>query len=318
MKKTKKALKIILGLIIFIIVLPFLFQGTKGKVDINDISSENSKFLEVKGISIHYKDYLIQDTTNIRGTVVFVHGFGGSTFSFRDNIDVLIKSGYRVILVDLPGFGLSERTLKADYSNMGRAKLLIDFSEKLSLKGPLNWVGHSMGGTIISNIPLIDEEKGKTLVLIDAPYGNRRSNSILVRVFTLSPVKKYLEGFMSRFITEDRIDNLLSGAFGRPITKEEREGYYWPLKVKDTHLTYIGLTRDSGKDEPQDYGKVKVPVLIIWGENDTWVPIENGHKWNKILPNSRLEIIPDSGHNPMETHVEEFNRLILDFFEQLY
>ena len=110
----------------------------------------------------------------------------------------------------------------------------------------------------------------------------------------------------------ERIGSLLRSAYGRPMQKDEILGYMQPLLVADTHHTLIGMLRDQSNTLP-DRESISVPVLVIWGEQDTWVSPEDAPLWCNAISNCRQEIISGAGHNPMETHTDEFNHMLVDF-----
>jgi pimeloyl-ACP methyl ester carboxylesterase len=58
---------------------------------------------------------------------------------------------------------------------------------------------------------------------------------------------------------------------------------------------------------------IKVPTLVIWGEQDAWVPVKNGHRFAEDIPGAKLEVLPRCGHMPQEEMPERTAELILDF-----
>ena len=84
---------------------------------------DNSRFFSIDSIRIHCRIWN-ENLVHPRGKVLLVHGFVGSTFSWRENIDTLVKSGYYVVAVDLPGFGYSDRSLKVNQSQSNKARIV--------------------------------------------------------------------------------------------------------------------------------------------------------------------------------------------------
>jgi pimeloyl-ACP methyl ester carboxylesterase len=74
----------------------------------------------------------------------------------------------------------------------------------------------------------------------------------------------------------------------------------------------MGLFRDRDST-PLQTDNIRVPVLIIWGENDSWVSPEQAALWTDALPQSQLFWVPEGGHNPMETQTALFNHRLLEF-----
>ena len=55
--------------------------------------------------------------------------------------------------------------------------------------------------------------------------------------------------------------------------------------------------------------------ITIWGKNDSWINIESGYKFKSLIENSRLEVIPDAGHLPMEEQLDMVNKILVDFLK---
>jgi pimeloyl-ACP methyl ester carboxylesterase len=302
-------LRIILVFFIMISVLPYFLPIPENQRTIEDLASDKSRFITIQNTKIHYHYY---KHGNSAGTVVFLHGFGGSLFSFRDNIDPLLQNELDVLLVDLPGFGLSDRDLQADYSNSGRANLLLEVADLLELRKPVHWVGHSMSGSIIAWLPALDEDAAASLTLVAAPYHTPGPSSWQRTLLLYPPVQRLLRSVFPRLITAERIGSLLRSAYGRPLVENEIMGYMQPLQIEHTQNTLIGLMRDR-ETAPPDTDAIKLPVLIIWGSKDTWVSPANAPLWHQAIFDSRVSIINDAAHNPMETHTDLFNDILTSF-----
>ena len=114
----------------------FLCQGFTGlkKPDthnrIPEKPFENSRFEIIDSVSIHYRVW--NDTLrNPRGKIILIHGFCGSTFCWRYNFDALVAAHYKVVAIDLPGFGYSQRSPSLNQSQSNRARLLWGLLEKI-------------------------------------------------------------------------------------------------------------------------------------------------------------------------------------------
>jgi len=306
---TKKKIILFSAIFLFSLALtPYMIPLPDDLLTPGDLAHSKSNFIEVKGVTLHYETHSPKTHND---TVVFVHGFGGSTFSFQNNIQPLNEAGFQVVLVDMPGFGLSERTLETNHSHKGRAELLLALLDEIDPDSSVHWVGHSMGGNIISWIPTIDQNRTSSLTIIASPFSNS-TNKKAKALLSFPPAQRALAVGFPRFITPERIATFLESAYQRPLSSEEIEGYYLPLKIRDTHLTLIGLIRDR-MSFPPDYERIQYPTLLIWGDADSWVPLENALDWKAAIACNQMKIIPDAGHNVMETHSEEFNAHLIHF-----
>jgi hypothetical protein len=107
LKFLRITLIILTSLFVLLSILPYLLPVNQQKVDFKNPPFAESKFMSIDGKRWHYRQFEPSDSA--RGTMILVHGFSGSTFSWRKNQQVFADSGYRVISVDLPAFGFSEK-----------------------------------------------------------------------------------------------------------------------------------------------------------------------------------------------------------------
>jgi hypothetical protein len=91
-----------------VLVILFLLAGSQTKLLSQSLPFNNSHFITVDELKLHYRLWNVEEE-NIRGNVLMVHGFGGSTFSWEQVADSLQQLGYRAVAVDVPPFGYSDR-----------------------------------------------------------------------------------------------------------------------------------------------------------------------------------------------------------------
>lgn len=315
-------------LILMLLAAPYLIPvpGYAGVPD--TLPFPNSMFIEVDGASIHYR-YFGPDTEEPRANVALIHGFCGSTFSWRKQIDALTGLGYRVCAVDLPSFGYSDRSPDVDHSATARANYvwgaLSHAAEAKSIAPEEPWVvvGHSMGGGVITAMANVAPERTAGVVYVDGggwrpPRTSAPAPSISARVRTAAmgfgPLRRWVEVYAQyAAFTEDNIRTLLTSAFGETPDDEAVKGYLDALKVPRTASSILDQWRNRGDGTSYDASKIEAPVLIIWGSEDTWVSIENGERLHKAIEGSEMHVIDGAGHNVMETHELRFNTTLLAF-----
>ncbi|MDP3283908.1 MAG: hypothetical protein Q8M56_05730, partial [Desulfobacterales bacterium] len=104
------------------------------------------------------------------------------------------------------------------------------------------------------------------------------------------------------------------------LTEEKIDAYFNRMSTENALDAQVALARSLDFDALSSYTKripeIKNRTLIIWGENDEWIPLESGHKFSKDLSNSTLVILPQCGHIPQEEKPEETAKLIIDFIER--
>lgn len=311
---------LLLSLLIILSVIPYLVPLSSP----NDNALqpfENSNFRLVEGVRIHYRIYEPANVTTI-GKLLMVHGLGGSTYSFEKNAQAIADEGYLVILVDLPGFGYSQRLETFDHSQENRSELLWKLISDIDLglseyAKSMKWnlAGHSMGGGTVAAMNVLNPENTMSLILIDASLYETNNQSIL---FKYPPMTRWLQVVLERIlIKRDFISDFLASAYGQPPTDEDVTGYLKPLELSGTARSLNGFVHTSRNMEIERIKDIQSQVLIVWGENDGWVSVDDAYRIDSMLDFSQLAIIENAGHCPMETHSVEFNTLLITWFSEL-
>lgn len=152
----KKLLVALISLFILLSLIPYLITVPSSDAEYMDKAFPESEYIEINDISVHYRVWT-PETSFIKGKVLLVHGLGGSTFSWRNNIAPLQKEGYLVVAADLPGFGYSDRKSGIDHSQRARSDILWQLLDQTDPTldqdaASSGWVlaGHSMGAGTVS------------------------------------------------------------------------------------------------------------------------------------------------------------------------
>lgn len=308
MKKRKRtfilaSIIILLGLIGFY----YLFPGTvfKTLLKIERSSSGLTKnSINVNGLHIEYLEGGNGDT------LLLIHGFTGD----KDNwtrIGKHLTPHFRLIAIDLPGFGDSSQAPDGDYTISTQAKRLKSITAALNLKS-FHLGGGSMGGCIAGIYASYYPEDLKSLLLI-APLGiNSAEPSIFDQQIEGGKPNIFLVSNISEY------DQLLDHLF------VERPFIPMPLKR--------GLAETAIKNKPlysaifeQVYKPTDVPPLeevlnqlsvrtqIMWGSQDKILHVSGAEILRELLPESTIEIIGDMGHNPMIENPKETADRYLEF-----
>ena len=322
LKFLKISFFILAAFFVLVSILPYLLPVNQHKVDTKKPPFAESKFLKIDGKSWHYRVFEPKDS--IRGTMLLVHGFSGSTFSWRKNQEVFADSGYRVISVDLPAFGFSEKENNAfDHSSnahAGNIWKLVDSiapdNEKIIL------LGHSMGAGIAWDMAGLNPERTAHVFLVDGAGNMGKSgkksmgSSILSFFCCYPPFLRWVDVIAGAYyFKQEKFEDLLSSAYGQKPDKASAAGYLRPFMLKNSGRAVIEGFLYSKKGPNINYKAIKCPVQLIWGKNDQWVPLSVGESFIKKLPAAKLEKFEGAGHCPMETNSEEFNSLIIKAIE---
>lgn len=249
--------------------------------------------------------------------LLLVHGFFAWSFTWRKNMAALGVQ-FRTTAIDLRGFGLSQRGARLRYGLDDQADLLAAFLEARG-QGRVALIGHSMGGEVALRFALRYPDRVKGLVLV-APSAlvqrqRRWEERYLVPLPVLGPLALRLSVLNRRFAARS-----VREAYYRPnlVTPEEIAGYLHPASVPGSARSLAAILQqvDFGAAAGR-LGEVRQPTLIIWGENDPWVPVAHAHRLRQLLPNSELVTFPDCGHVPPEEQPDRFHQVVIPFLDRL-
>ena len=302
MKPWLRGLLIALGvLLVILLVGPFLVPvpPLEGTVPPEQLADPDSRFIGVNGITVHYKM-----AGSGRPALVLLHGFAASTFSWREVIGPMSEWG-TVVAFDRPGFGLTERPLKwtgrSPYSPEAQADLTVGLMDALGIEQAV-LVGNSAGGTVALLNALTYPERVEALVLVDPAVYVRGMTPAWLRPFLNTPQMRHLGPLLARRIQDWGVDFARS-AWHDPekLTPEIWEGYTKPLRAENWDRALWEVTRAS---RPLNLEKrleeVRVPVLVVTGDDDRIVPTEQSVRLAEEIPGAQLVVIPECGHVPQE------------------
>ncbi len=271
----------------------------------------DSHHKNINGYNVHHR--IIVPDKYEKG-IVLIHGFGGSVFSWRNQESLLKEKNILTVMVDLPGFGHSDRKSGFSHTTVNRSFLvwaLLDEIEKdYNLDNSFVWtlVGHSMGAGVADRMGNLRPEKVESIIYVD---GSIEVSGRNITIAGYHPIKRWIEVLVKYFvIREKNIISFLESAYGRKPEQSEIEGYYIPLKLDGTEKVLVELLKSEELFMNSDFSEVNIPRAAIWGSEDTWVGIENIDSLKSKYPDIEVYIIEDAYHCPMETHYEDFNNYL--------
>lgn len=249
----------------------------------------------------------LQFNRNAEVGVILIHGLGGSVDDWKSTIAAL-GSDFHVLAFDLPGFGKSDKGSQ-EYSPTRYAKLA-DFLVTHYFRGKrFHIVGHSMGAAIALRFASRRPAHFKRLVLLDVAgilhpqvISKFQAGSMLQDASGMKRTRGFAERFSGKIM--EQIDKLPISPIDIAHSKMGREYVLQgdPLKIAALEL--------AGEDFGDAITVVTEETLILWGAEDQTVPRRTGEVLATHMPHARLEIIPDSGHVPMQDQPKKANDLI--------
>ena len=285
-------------------------------VDWNDVSefvphAENSHFAQVDGARLHYQEF----GEHSNPTLILIHGYTASLYVWKTVAPMLADEGFHVIALDLLGFGYSEKPSWFDYSITSQARVVARFMNRLGI-GRATIIGSSYGGAVAATLALDYAERVEKLVLIDTVANDTLKNHPILKLAAIPGVGEALAPFLidSRAYQRRRMRGTLAPANHDLITDERVEGVLRPLTAADAHHSLLATSRNWHATRiEQDAHLIHQPTLIIWGEDDRVIPVEDGHKLHRSILNSRLVVFRNCGHVPQEEKSELFTEIVSEF-----
>lgn len=292
-----------------LLVFSFVYNAVTARAELDperaiEVKKVEGSFVSGAGVRTHYIKEGSGETV-----IVFIHGFGGSTYSWRKNVAVLAQK-YTVISVDVRGFGYTSRDPASEYSPRGYTTHISTFLDIMGVRRPII-VGHSMGGEVAMRVALQRPEDVAGLVLIDSaglPSGSS---------FEAPPIPQPLQTTLIRFASSRRAvrAGLDSAFYDRSAVDEEMiAAYRDPLDVESAEEMMWRMARTAApRLNRSEIAQVSVPTLIVWGRDDRLIPLSEGEELASLIKGSRLVVLDRAGHMPQEERAEDVNSLIDSF-----
>ena len=291
-----KALKIIALVFIVFILLAALYLWTpdKSKAELEKIyGSPKNAYVSALGVNLHY-----QDTGPSKNAIpiLFLHGFGASLQTW-DSWAQALSEDYRVISVDLPGFGLTGEDPSGIYTDQRSVEVLEAFLKELNIPKVV-LVGNSMGGKLAWQFTARYPNQVSKLVLISPDgyaspgiqYGKKPD------VPAIADLYRYF--FSKTFLVMN-----LKPAYADPNTLNDAlvNRYYDLMLAPGVRGAILGRMQQTVLQDPvPSLSSIQVPTLLIWGEKDAFIPISNSNDYLKVMPNAKRVSLPNIGHLPQE------------------
>lgn len=254
----------------------------------------------VNGLEINYYD----SGSENKEVVLFLHGWGATFEIYRRAVLAPLESKYRVVAFDMPGVGGSQEPKEpmtvADYVDLAQK-----FAQAVDIK-ECTLICHSHGGRVSVGI-MSDENsplKVKRAVFIDAAgvvpkrslgYKLRQRAYKCLRVLGTNKLTKPLFGEVYEIQRDKRSSADYKAA--SPVMRKTLSN------VVNTDMTPF-------------MPKIKVPVLLIWGENDTATPLSDGQLMEKLIPGSGLAVVKGGSHFPFVENPSQFSAILSAFMLQ--
>lgn len=248
--------------------------------------------------------------------VVLFHGTAAWSELWRHTSEPLAAAGFRVIALDLPPFGFSDRP--GTYTRADQAARINDVLDTLNA-APAIIVGHSFGAGAATELVMRYPERTRALVLVDAALGLTAAPSnppwlvepkwireVLVSLSITNPLatRTLLEMLIAK---KERALPEFVAILQRPVAQRGSTA-----DIADWLYYFLGSDREAASADRKAYAQIKAPVAILWGDRDTVTPVEQALDLRTLLPpQTSLNLLPGLGHIPQIEDPDAFNDALL-------
>ncbi len=245
--------------------------------------------------------------------LVLVHGLSTPGFVWRDMLPDLVRAGFRVLTFDHFGRGFSEYPGQAQTSDFF-VKELDELIEVLDIQGPVNLLGYSMGGGIVTSYAALQPHRVGRLILL-APVGLRNT----------------LGGFFNTLMLMPALGDVFFGLFGpRRFRKGLRESarnegvdsVMIDMQIAETRQPAFAaavlsslrhVIRTDLRPAYEKLTKAGLPTLAIFGEKDTVIPVASAEILRQRVPQAQIVVVSRAGHGLAYTHADQVTGAVVDF-----
>ncbi len=261
-------------------------------------------------LQLHYND--IGRGTQ---TIVMLHGSGPGASgwsNFHRNVEALAAAGYRVLLLDLPGWSRSDAVVCDGSRSALNAQALEGLLDALGLER-VHLIGNSMGGHAVVYFALEHPQRVGKLVAMGGGTGGASlfapmptEGIKLVQAVYRDPSLENVRRLMATFVYDaTQIDDAFLRArhenmLARP---DHLQNFVESLRLNPRQFDDVGARLAT----------LAVPTLLIWGRDDRFVPLDVGLRMMASLPDAQLHVFGRCGHWAQWEHADRFNRLVIDF-----
>jgi pimeloyl-ACP methyl ester carboxylesterase len=251
--------------------------------------------------------------------VILIHGFGTSSFLWRNVAPAVTDAGHTAYAIDLFGHGESDRPIDADFGIAAQAEYLDAAMTALRVARGII-VGVDIGGDVALRLAATRPERVEKLVLINTPAFDELPAKDITQM-QRSTAKFAFRTTRGILGAAPLVEGVLKGSVADPDTHMPVKliaRYLAPFVGKDgvNHLLALASSITDEDLEDVDLKTIHVPALIIWGDKDGWVDPKIADRLASELPDGRLTRLPNSGRLVPEENPDQLNQLLLDFMRR--
>lgn len=292
-----------------IVLVAVLVRPDKSLEELKSTYTDSeSRFISLQEMNVHYR------REGAGPLVVLLHGTSSSLHTWEGWTRILIDT-FRVIRLDLPGFGLTGPHPNHNYSMEMYTAFLREFLDSLQT-GPIHLAGNSLGGQIAWEYAVRFPDHVRSLILLDAAGYPQPEETPLVMQLAQSRILSLFAQYLNpRFLVRK---SLLEVYGNDALVTDSLVNRYTDLMLrKGNRKAFVQRVRQHGSPHQETIQEVSQPTLIMWGEQDEWIPVRDAYQFAENIPQARLRIYGGVGHLPMEEHPGRTGRDARNFLLQV-
>jgi pimeloyl-ACP methyl ester carboxylesterase len=258
-------------------------------------TNSSSQFMPLMGMNVHYRD---EGNKNDSTPLILIHGMSSSLNTW-DSLVILMKDKKRLISIDLPGFGLTGPNPENKYGFDYYSNFLDSFLTNLNIRNCII-AGNSMGGGVSWHYALSHPEKVNQLILIDAVgyQGKKGKGSLGFKLASMPVVNNLLLYITPKFLIKKSLETVFVNQ--TKITEKEIDRYHDLTIAEGNRKAALSIFKNGFVQEPEKIQSITTPTLIIWGDQDHLITVDNAYQFQKNIKGSELVVLKNVGHVPME------------------
>lgn len=313
---------VLLALVAIMAFLAFrLMASQRERGDAAALAPANGKFVATRLGTMHVSTW---GDVAVGKPVIMTHGMAAWGGLWEETGRALAAKGYYVVAVDVPPFGFSGRT-NTDYSRAAGARRVVETVAALGLRAPV-LVGHSYGGGVALEAALQSPRSFGGLVLVCPVTGliNPAPPSAQPAPVPLLLRSEFLaEMLVSATVTNPWLTSFLVKRFMHRkdrLTDRHIEILHQPLARAGNTAGMTSWLRqfsagvgdaEALSTQPREAEKLALPLVLLWGDQDTIVTVPEGQQLQRLLKAVDLTVLPDVGHMPQLEDPAGFNASLL-------
>ncbi len=256
------------------------------------------KFVQVGANKIRYLEEGGSD-----GNILLVHGLGASAERWIRVIPHLSKK-YHVIALDLIGYGFSDKP-SVDYTPAFFSQFIFDFLNTLGIT-KTSMIGSSLGGQIIAECAITQSKMIEKIVLV-SPSGIMKQSTPTLDAYMLAALYPTQDGTKTAF-------QMMAGIH-KEVDSDTIDGFIQRMTLPNAKMAFMSTILGIRNAVPlsERLGKISVPTLVVWGKQDTLIPITYSEDFVSSIKNCQFVEMESSGHTPYVEESEKFSEIVLKF-----